>query len=138
MATTRNARAAGARNGMLRGCAMGLALLALGATGAMAKDKIKVGLILPSYDQIRWQNGDQPCFEKEAAKLGMEFSTVASQMSETVQASQVENMLTQGVDVLVLRPVNAAASQALVRKANKAGVPVVAYDSLPMNADVAA
>jgi D-xylose transport system substrate-binding protein len=68
----------------------------------------------------------------------MEYSTVASQMSETVQASQVENMLTQGVDVLVLRPVNAAASQALVRKANRANVPVVAYDSLPMNADVAA
>jgi D-xylose transport system substrate-binding protein len=136
--TTANWRAAGASKTFLRGCTLTLAVLALGATDAWSKDKIKVGLILPSYDQIRWQNGDQPCFEKEAAKLGMEFSTVASQMSETVQASQVENMLTQGVDVLVLRPVNAAASQALVRKANRANVPVVAYDSLPMKADVAA
>jgi D-xylose transport system substrate-binding protein len=136
--TTANWRAAGASKTFLRGCTLTLAVLALGTTGAWSKDKIKVGLILPSYDQIRWQNGDQPCFEKEAAKLGMEFSTVASQMSETVQASQVENMLTQGVDVLVLRPVNAAASQALVRKANRANVPVVAYDSLPMKADVAA
>lgn len=89
-----NVRNGGARNRLQRG-SLTLALLALGATGALAQDKIKVGLILPSYDQIRWQNGDQPCFEKEAAKLGMESSTVASQMSETVQASQVENMLTR-------------------------------------------
>ena len=36
------------------------------------------------------------------------------------------------------RSASGAASQALVRKANRANVPVVAYDSLPMNADVAA
>jgi D-xylose transport system substrate-binding protein len=136
--TTVAVRAVVASKILFRTCALSFAVLVVGETGAWSKDKIKVGLILPSYDQIRWQNGDQPCFEKEAAKLGMDYSAVASQMSETVQASQVENMLTQGVDVLVLRPVNAAASQALVRKANRAKVPVVAYDSLPMNSDVAA
>ena len=124
---------------LLSGCSLSMMALSMAATPmAHAQDAIKVGLILPSYDQIRWANGDQPCFEAEAKKLGMEVSTVASQMSESVQASQVENMLTQGVDVLVLRPVNAAASQGLVRMANLAGVPVVAYDSLPLNADVAA
>ena len=138
MDSVKTGRRSRAGKSLLRGCALGAVLLGLGATGALAKDKIKVGLILPSYDQLRWQNGDQPCFEKEAAKLGMDYSTVASQMSETTQAAQVENMLTQGVDVLVLRPVNAAASQALVRKANRANVPVIAYDSLPMNSDVAA
>lgn len=133
-----NMRGSGVRKRLLDACAISVIALALGTAGAWAQDKIKVGLILPSYDQLRWQNGDQPCFEAEAKKLGMEFVTVASQMSETVQASQVENMLTQGVNVLVLRPVNAAASQALVLQANRAHVPVVAYDSLPMNADVAA
>jgi D-xylose transport system substrate-binding protein len=47
---------------------------------------VQLGIILPSYDQIRWQNGDQPCFEEEAKKLGMEVSTVASQMSESVHS----------------------------------------------------
>lgn len=122
----------------MAGCALGALTLSLGAQAAFAEGPIKVGLILPSYDQILWQSGDQPCFEAEAKKLGMEVSTVASQMSETLQASQVENMITQGVNVIVLRPVNAASAVGLVRKANQAGIPVVAYDSLPMKADVAA
>jgi D-xylose transport system substrate-binding protein len=128
------------RKGLLSGCAAGALLLLAGTTAAFAQSEgpIKVGLILPSYDQIRWQKGDQPCFEREAAKLGMKASTVASQMSEATQASQVENMITQGVNVLVLRPVNAAASGALVIKANRANIPVIAYDSLPMKANVAA
>lgn len=123
---------------MLRGCVSALALVLAGTTAALAQSNtpIKVGLILTSYDQIRWQNGDQPCFEAEAKKLGMEYSTVASQMSETVQASQVENMLTQGIDVLVLRPVNAGAALGLVRKASQAGVPVINYNFLIDKADV--
>lgn len=77
MVKTTNVRAAGARNELLRGCALALVLVSLAATSAVAKGKIKVSLILPSYDQLRWQNGDQPCFEKEAARLGMDYSTVA-------------------------------------------------------------
>ena len=104
---------------------------------AAASKPIRVGFILPNYDQIRWKSGDQPGFESEAQKLGLKTFIVASQQSETVQASQVENMLTQGVDVIVLRPVNAAAAVSLVRKCNQAGVPLIAYDSLPQKADVA-
>ena len=51
------------------GCSVSVLALVLATSGALAQDKIKVGLILPSYDQIRWQNGDQPCFEAEAKKL---------------------------------------------------------------------
>ena len=132
------ARASRWRASMLRGCVSALALVLAGTTAALAQSNtpIKVGLILTSYDQIRWQNGDQPCFEAEAKKLGMEYSTVASQMSETVQASQVENMLTQGIDVLVLTPVNAGAALGLVRKASQAGVPVINYNFLIDKADV--
>ena len=127
------------RKDFLRVSALGsLAFLAGTKAVLAASDKpVRVGLILPSYDQIRWKSGDQPGFESEAKKLGIHPLVVASQMSETVQSSQVENMLTQGVDVVILRPVNAAASGSLVRKCNQAGVPVIAYDSLPQKADVA-
>ncbi|EJZ19895.1 substrate-binding domain-containing protein, partial [Rhizobium sp. Pop5] len=86
--------------------------------------KLKVGLIMPNYDQLRWKNADQAFFEKQAAELGIEVLAQASNASESLQASQVENMLTQGIDVLVLTPVNANAANALIRKAKQANVPV--------------
>ncbi len=104
---------------------------------APAAAAIKVGFILPDFDQLRWRNADFAGFESEAKKLGLKYFYEASQASETVQASQVENMLTRGVDVLILTPVNGAASAALVRKANRAKVPVVDYNFLALKADVA-
>ena len=98
---------------------------------------IRVGFILPDYDQLRWKNADQAGFEFEAKKLGFKYIIQASQDSEAVQTSQVENMLTQGVDVLVLTPVNGGASVALVHKANQANVPVVNYNFLALKSDVA-
>jgi D-xylose transport system substrate-binding protein len=111
----------------------------VGARSAFAGgDKpTKVGFILPDYDQLRWKNADQAGFEFQAKKLGLNYIVQASQDSETVQASQVENMLTQNVDVLVLTPVNGSASAALVRKANAVKVPVVNYNFLALNSDVA-
>ena len=131
--------AAMTRKDFIRASAFGSLAFLAGARAALATSNkpIRVGMILPSYDQIRWKSGDQPGFESEAKALGIKPFVVASQMSETVQSSQVENMLTQGVDVVILRPVNAAASSSLVHKCNQAGVPVIAYDSLPQKADVA-
>ena len=127
------------RKDFLLAGAFGTAAFLAGTHAVLAAEQkpVRVGFILPNYDQIRWKSGDQPGFESEAQTLGLKTFVVASQQSETVQASQVENMLTQGVDVIVLRPVNAAASMSLVRKCNQAGVPLVAYDSLPQKADVA-
>jgi D-xylose transport system substrate-binding protein len=104
---------------------------------ALAAADVKVGFILPDFDQLRWRNADFAGFESEAKKLGLKYFYEASQASETVQASQVENMLTRGVDVLILTPVNGAAAASLVRKANRAKVPVIDYNFLALKADVA-
>lgn len=96
---------------------------------------LKVGLIMPNYDQLRWRNADQAFFEKQAAELGIEVLAQSSNADETLQASQVENMLTQGIQVLVLTPVNAAAAQGMVRRATRAGVPVINYNFLIDKAD---
>ena len=120
------------------GAAGALAFLAGSRTVLAASGKtIKVGFILPDYDQLRWKNADQAGFVSEAPKLGLKYIVQASQDSETVQTSQVENMLTQGIDVLILTPVNGSAAAALVHKANRAGVPVVDYNFLALKADVA-
>lgn len=127
------------RQDFLRGGAAGLLAFMAGTRAAYSAGgkPIKVGFILPDYDQLRWKNADQAGFESEAKKLGLTYVIQASQNSETVQTSQVENMLTQGVQVLVLTPVNGNASAALVRKARLANVPVVNYNFLALKSDVA-
>lgn len=124
------------RRQALGGSAAALLGTLAGFKAAHAQDKkLKVGLIMPNYDQLRWRNADQAFFEEEAAKLDIEVLVQSSKSDETLQASQVENMLTQGIDVLVLTPVNAAAAQGMVRNATKAGVPVINYNFLIEKAD---
>lgn len=124
------------RRQVLGGAAVGLLAALAGFKTARAQDrKLKVGLIMPNYDQLRWRNADQAFFEKQAAALGIEVLAQSSDANEQLQASQVENMLTQGIDVLVLTPVNANAAAGLVRKARQADVPVINYNFLIDKAD---
>jgi D-xylose transport system substrate-binding protein len=123
---------------LVGGAAALLAMLA-GFKKALAANKtLKVGFILPDYDQLRWKNADQAFFEKEAKKIGIEPLMQVSNSSEALQTNQVENLLTQGIDVLVLTPVNPNAANALVRKAKNANVPVINYNFMIPKADVAA
>ena len=125
------------RQTFLRAGAAGLFAFMAGANSkAQAAGTVKVGFILPNFDQLRWRNADLAGFESEAKKVGLTYFSEASQASETVQASQFENMLTRGVNVLILTPVNGASAAALVRKANRAKVPVIDYNFLALNADV--
>ncbi len=119
------------------------AVAAGGIIGALAPSEVraaagkKVGFLVPDYDQLRWKNGDQRFFEEEAKRLGLIAFAQSSNGSESTQANQVDNLLTQGVDVLVITPVNVDAAAGLVAKAKAQNVPVIAYNFLIDNADIA-
>jgi D-xylose transport system substrate-binding protein len=116
------------------------AMLAVAASSSKvlaASDPIKVGFIVPDYEEMRWKSADQHFFEEEAKKLNIEAYVQSSNNSEATQASQIENMLTIGVAVLVLTPVNAKAASILVKRARAADVEVINYNFLIPNADVA-
>jgi D-xylose transport system substrate-binding protein len=101
--------------------------------------KKKVALLLPSYVQVRWKAADQAYFEKTAAELGV-FDVIFQQANNKAdtQLAQVENVLTQGIDVLVLCPADVDAGKEMVRRANAANVPVVSYNYSILDVDVAA
>jgi D-xylose transport system substrate-binding protein len=108
-----------------------------GGGGASVKGK-KVGFSVPDYDQLRWKNGDQRFFVQEAKRLGMEPIVAVADDSVDTQASQVRNMLTQGIDALVLTPVDQVASAGAVRPAIAAKIPVISYNFLVQGVDVVA
>jgi D-xylose transport system substrate-binding protein len=97
----------------------------------------KVGFILSTLQEERYMK-DMAVFEETAKKLGAEVVFASCNNNEQTQAAQVDNLLAQGVRVIVLQPVNGDTAASLVKQANEDHVPVVAYDRLIKNAPIAA
>jgi D-xylose transport system substrate-binding protein len=97
-----------------------------------------IALLLPENQTPRYESADRPYFEDEVDKICSDCDVLYSNATEdaTKQQSQAEAALTQGADVLVLDPVDAASAAAIVQKAAQQDVPVVSYDRLILNADV--
>src|SRR5688500_7651113 len=96
----------------------------------------KVGFILSTMQEERYQR-DKKVFEETIEKLGGEVIFASCNNSEQTQASHVDNLLSQGVDVLVIQPVNGDTASAFVKQAQADGVPVIAYDRLIKSAPLA-
>ena len=91
--------------------------------------KIKIGLSMDSLRVERWQK-DRDIFIAEAEKLGAEVIVQSADGDERRQNEQVENMITQGVDVLVVIPKDSVAAAQIVQIAHAEGIKVIAYDRL--------
>lgn len=106
-----------------------------GETTKKDDDKIVIGFSMDTLKEERWQR-DKELFEAKVKELGAEVKTLAANGDDAAQLSQAEQLISEGVDVLVVVPHNAEASAAIVEKAHKEGIPVISYDRLIKNADV--
>jgi D-xylose transport system substrate-binding protein len=119
-----------------------LALIALvvlvGGCGSSGGGGPKIGFLLPENETPRYEAHDRPEFEENVEKLCEDCEILYSNATEDAskQQSQAEAALTQGVEVLVLDPVDAASAAAIVEKAKAQNVPVLSYDRLIENAEV--
>ncbi|HUO58817.1 MAG TPA: D-xylose ABC transporter substrate-binding protein [bacterium] len=97
--------------------------------------KIKIGLSLDTLKEERWQH-DRDLFVARCQELGAEVLVQAANSQDALQNSQAENLLTQGVNVLVVVPHNGKSAATMVESAHKSGVPVIAYDRLINDCDL--
>lgn len=98
-------------------------------------DKIVIGMSMDTLKEERWQK-DRDIFTKKVEELGGEVKVLAANGDDATQLSQAEQLISQGVDVLVVIAHNAEATAPIVEKAHKEGIKVIAYDRLINNADV--
>ena len=96
---------------------------------------LKIGFILSTMQEERYQR-DKKVFEETVKKLGGQVVFASCNNSEQTQAAEVENLLSQGVKVLVIQPVNGDTASAFVKQAKQDGVAVVDYDRLIKNAPI--
>lgn len=97
-----------------------------------------IALLLPETKTARYETQDRPLFEAKVAELCADCEVLYSNADQDAeeQLSQAEAALTNGAEVLVLDPVDGEAAGAIVDLAVDAGVPVISYDRLVLNADV--
>lgn len=94
-----------------------------------------IGFSLGTLAQRRWQI-DRRYIEERAAELGFEVLVQAAEDDEALQVSQAENLVAQGIDALILSPVNVETAGPAASAAKQAGIPVVSYNSLVLGTEV--
>lgn len=66
--------------------------------------------------------------EAKAEELDMEITVVDAQDDPAKQASDIEDLIQQNVDVILINPTDSAAIAPAIESANNAGIPVVTVD----------
>lgn len=94
----------------------------------------KVGVSMPTKDLQRW-NQDGANMEAELKAAGYEVDLQYANNEPQTQVSQIENMISNGANVLVIAAIEASSLGEALDMAKAANIPVVAYDRLIMNSD---
>ena len=117
------------------GGATGTSTSAAGAGGGAHK----IALLLPESKTTRYESQDRPNFERKVAELCPDCEVLYSnaQQDPAKQQQQAEAAITNGADVLVLDAVDAASATGIVTRAGQSDIPVIAYDRLIPDADLA-
>lgn len=99
-----------------------------------ADGAVQVGIVLPTKDEPRWLQ-DQAQFEKILSDAGFTNQVLFSQGSSATEKTNVETLISQGIEVLIICAQDGAAASAAVEAAKDAGVTVIAYDRLITGTD---
>jgi len=113
----------------------GIVLTLAGGAALADAQHPKIGFSIDDLRIERWAR-DRDLFNAEAEKLGAKVYIQSADASEQRQIAQIENLISRGVDVLVIVPYNATVLNNVIREAKKAKIKVISYDRLILNADV--
>jgi D-xylose transport system substrate-binding protein len=99
-----------------------------------AGEPVYIGFSMDTLKEERWQR-DKALVEARAAEVGARVDVQVANGDDAVQTKQCDNMLTKGVDVLIVAPHNGEIAASIVERAHAAGVPVISYDRLIKNSE---
>ena len=102
---------------------------------ASGERPVRIGFSMDTLKEERWQR-DKALVEQRAKEVGAILDVQVANGDDAVQTRQADNMLTKGVDVLIVAPHNGEIAASIVEAAHRRGVPVIAYDRLIRNSDV--
>lgn len=104
-------------------------------SGEAVDDSLVIGLSVGTVTDERWQR-DINYFNDKAEELGFELVVQSADNDSQKQVSQCENLISSGVDVLIIQALDSDAAGVIANTAKEEGVPTIAYDRLIKNGDV--
>jgi putative multiple sugar transport system substrate-binding protein len=101
----------------------------LAAGPAAAQDKGTVGIAMPTKSSARWiSDGNSMVEQFEAAGYGTDLQYAEDDIPN--QLAQIENMITKGVNVLVIAAIDGTTLSNALENAAASGIKIIAYDRL--------
>src|SRR5690554_6063945 len=97
--------------------------------GASSGDKGLAGVSMPTKSSERWVS-DGASMVKEFEGLGYKVDLQYAEDVIENQVAQIENMITKGVKILVIAPIDGESLTDVLEKANAEGIKVISYDRL--------
>ncbi len=118
--------------------AAALALVACGGEGAggggndsadAAPEDLSIGVSMPTQTSERWI-ADGEGVQEQLEELGYEVDLQFANDDIPTQTQQIDQMITQGVDALIIAAIDGTALQSQLQAAADEGIPVISYDRL--------
>ena len=109
-------------------------LFSMAACAGGGKNDKFVGISMPTQDLQRWNQDGANMKEKfEAAGFKVDLQYANNEVA--TQVSQIENLISAGVKVLVIAAIDGKTLTQVLASAKEAGITVIAYDRLIMDTD---
>jgi D-xylose transport system substrate-binding protein len=89
-----------------------------------------VGVSWNNFQEERWAKWDEPAIKDALAAGGASYISTDAKSSAETQASNIENLISQGANVLIVLAQDGTAIRPSVASALAQGIPVIAYDRL--------
>ncbi|MDD3334810.1 MAG: sugar ABC transporter substrate-binding protein [Eubacteriales bacterium] len=99
---------------------------------ASAEAPAKIGISMPTQSLERW-NRDGSYLDEQFKSAGFDTILTYSDNDSGRQVNDIQNMLSDGVNLLIIAAIDGEALNTVMDEAAEAGVPVIAYDRLIMN-----
>jgi putative multiple sugar transport system substrate-binding protein len=134
MMIMRNRRAALAAMASAASLALTLSACGQSSEGGSEEDKSgaeggTIGVAMPTKSSERWI-ADGNYVVKELESKGYEAKLVYGEDDPDQQVSQIENLITQGVQALIVAAIDNKSMNNVVQQAKDADIPVISYDRL--------
>jgi D-xylose transport system substrate-binding protein len=104
-----------------------------GSSGGGGGKQPFVGVILPdSKTSARWETADRPYLEKAFKNAGVKYDIQNAQGDKNAFQTLADQLITKGVNVLVIVNLDSGTGKAVLDKAKQQGIATIDYDRLTL------